>query len=46
MDPITTVALTITLSAVWFYVLYVVVRKAVSAGIRDAAKPVRTEDRS
>ena len=38
MDPLTSFVLAIVLSAVGFYVLYWVVRKAVAAGIRDAAR--------
>lgn len=36
MDPISSVALTVVLTAAMFYVLYNVIRKAVAAGIRDA----------
>ncbi|WP_169566294.1 hypothetical protein [Microbacterium luticocti] len=37
MDPLTGLVLAVVLAAVFFYVLYVVVRRAVAAGIRDAA---------
>ncbi|MEZ5087855.1 MAG: hypothetical protein R2722_16965 [Tessaracoccus sp.] len=36
MDPLTSIVLIVVFSAVWFYVLYNVVRKAVAGGIRDA----------
>jgi hypothetical protein len=36
-DPLTSLVLAVVLAAVGFYVLYWVVRKAVAAGIQDAA---------
>lgn len=36
MDPISGAALIVVLTAAWFAVLYQVIRRAVSAGIRDA----------
>jgi len=36
MDPLTGLALTVTVAAVALYALYWVVRHAVAAGIRDA----------
>ena len=35
MDPLTSLALTVTIAAVALYALYWVVRRAVAAGIRD-----------
>lgn len=37
VDPITSAVLILALGAVFFYTLYAVVRRAVAAGIRDAA---------
>ncbi len=45
MDPITSIALAVTVGAVGYYLLYLVVRKAVSAGILDA-DAARQERRS
>lgn len=36
-DPLTSFFFAIVMSAVGFYILYWVVRKAIAAGIRDAA---------
>ncbi|MFT2691031.1 hypothetical protein [Clavibacter zhangzhiyongii] len=44
MDAITEIALFAVLSAVWFYVLYSVIVKAVSAGIREARKKADEDD--
>ncbi len=37
-DPLTSLVFAVVLVGVGFYVLYWVVRKAVAAGIRDAAR--------
>ncbi|MGO1393400.1 hypothetical protein [Agrococcus casei] len=37
-DPLTGLALSVVFAAVGFYALYWVIRKAVAAGIRDAAR--------
>lgn len=42
MDAITGAALAVTTSAIAYYVLYLVVRKAVAGGILDAEKARRT----
>jgi len=39
MDPITSFALIVTLTAVGFYILYLVVYQAVKNAIRDAKAP-------
>jgi hypothetical protein len=44
LDAITEIALFAVLSAVWFYVLYSVIVKAVSAGIREARKKADEDD--
>lgn len=44
MDACTQIALLVVLSAVWFYVLYNVIVKAVSTGIRDARKKTDRDD--
>lgn len=41
-DPLTSLALTVVLTAAGFYVLYWVIRKGVAAGIRDAARETET----
>lgn len=43
MDPITSLALTLALAAVGFYVLYWTVRKAVAGGIRDARSDAQAQ---
>lgn len=43
MDPLSSAALFVVISAAWFAVLYQVVRRAVSAGIRDARKPLEAD---
>ena len=44
MDPISSLALTAVLAAAWFYVLYLVVYRAVKNAIRDAGALARKQE--
>jgi hypothetical protein len=46
MDPITSCALIVTLTAVGFYILYLVVYHAVKNAIRDAKAPTVKQKQS